>query len=372
MQVAACKIQLNGLNAPGISQIITPVRALVVGLLLLAGAGCQTRPKVPPPLATIEIKDDLHVATPEPLPLPPPDSGAWPTNWANSWIPLASWAQLNALGKPVMVPANPHPMYVLQTGHGTLAMKVGSRIGQYSGLEYWLGFAPQIVNGLPYIQSVDAKKTLQPLIDSPNYRTPNGVIVIDPGHGGSDTGTRSLAPPAVEKHYTLDWALRLRPLLEARGWKVILTRMSDFDVSLLDRVNIAERAGAALFLSLHFNSGASNRELAGIETYCLTPTGMPSHLVRGYEDDLRQTFPNNAYDEENLMLAVRLHRSLLRHTGAADRGLRRARFMGVLRGQDRPAVLIEAGYLSNPHEARKISTAEYRQLLAEAVARGLD
>jgi N-acetylmuramoyl-L-alanine amidase len=94
--------------------------------------------------------------------------------------------------------------------------------------------------------------------------------------------------------------------------------------------------------------------------------------VRGYEDDMRQTFPNNAYDEQNLMLAANVHRSLIRHTLATDRGLRRARFMGVLRGQNRPAVLIEAGYLSNAAEARKISTPEYRQLLAEAIAAALD
>jgi N-acetylmuramoyl-L-alanine amidase len=63
---------------------------------------------------------------------------------------------------------------------------------------------------------------------------------------------------------------------------------------------------------------------------------------------------------------------MVRHAGAADRGVRRARFMGVLRGQNRPAVLIEAGYLSNPAEARKIAAAEYRQRLAEAVAQGLE
>ena len=323
-------------------------------------------------MASVEVHDDLHIATPEPLPVPPPDSTGWPTNWANSWIPVESWARLNQIGNPVIVPANPHPMLVMRTRDGTLSMRVGSRIGQYAGLEYWLGFAPQIVNGLPYIQSVDAKKTLQPLIESGSYRPSLGVIVLDPGHGGSDTGTRSLAPVANEKQYTLDWALRLRPLLEVRGWRVVLTRTSDKDVSLLDRVAVADKANAAIFLSLHFNSGAQNRELAGIETYCLTPTGMPSHLVRGYEDDMRQTFPNNTYDEQNLMLALRLHRSLLRHTGAADRGLRRARFMGVLRGQNRPAVLIEAGYLSNPTEARKIASAEYRQLLAEGVAKALD
>jgi len=318
------------------------------------------------------VKDDLQVATPEPLPVPPPDTTGLPANWANAWIPLETWAQMNSLGKPALVPANPHPMFVFRTPGGTLSMKIGSRIGQYAGLEYWLGFAPQIVNGLPYLQSVDCRKTLQPLIDSPNYHVPKGVIVLDPGHGGSDTGTRTVSPASSEKHYTLDWALRLKPLLEARGWKVILTRTSDSEISLLDRIAVAEKAQAALFLSLHFNSGAENRELTGIETYCLTPTGMPSHLVRRYEDDLRQAFPNNAYDEQNLMLAVRLHRSLLRHTGALDRGLRRARFMAVLRGQHRPAVLMEAGYLSNPLEARKIATAEYRQRLAEAVAQALD
>jgi N-acetylmuramoyl-L-alanine amidase len=348
------------------------MRALVIALLLLVFAGCQTRPKVPPPLATIEVKEDLQIATPEPLPTPPAEPGAGPTNWSNAWIPLQNWANINGLGKAALVPGNPHPTCVFRMPSGSLSLKIGSRIGQYAGLEYWLGFAPQIVNGLPYIQSVDARKTLQPLIDSANYRPSRGLIVLDPGHGGADTGTRSAAPTALEKHYTLDWALRLRPLLEARGWKVILTRSSDVDLSLVDRVAIAEKVGATIFLSLHFNSGAPNRQLAGIETYCLTPTGMPSHLVREYEDDMRQNFPNNAFDEENLKLAVRLHRSLLRHTGAVDRGLRRARFMGVLRGQNRPAVLIEAGYLSNTAEARKIATPEYRQLLAEGVAQALD
>ena len=350
---------------------MAPVRVPVCALLLLA-AGCQTEPKGPPPLAAVEIKDDLEIAAPQPLPPPPSGDRGWPTNWASGWIPLEGWAQMNALGKPVLVPANPHPMFVLRTAAGALALRAGSRIGQYGGLEYWLGFAPQIVNGLPYVQAVDARKTLQPLIDSATYRPPTGVIVIDPGHGGADTGTRSQSPVANEKQYTLDWSQRLRPLLEARGWKVVLTRASDTDVTLLERVTIADRANAAIFLSLHFNSGAPNRALAGIETYCLTPTGMPSHLVREYEDDLRQVFPNNAHDEENLKLAERIHRSLLRHTGATDRGLRRARFMGVLRGQNRPAVLIEAGYLSNASEARKIATPEYRQLLAEAVAKALE
>ena len=67
-----------------------------------------------------------------------------------------------------------------------------------------------------------------------------------------------------------------------------------------------------------------------------------------------------------------MHRSVVEALCAGDRGVKRARFMGVLRGQNRPAVLIEAGYLSNPAEAKKIASADYRQKLAEAVAKALE
>ena len=98
---------------------------------------------------------------------------------------------------------------------------------------------------------------------------------------------------------------------------------------------------------------------------------MPSTLTRNFSDPWTDRYPNNYFDAENLQLAVRLHAALLRGTGEEDRGIRRARFMGVLLGQKRPAVLIEGGYLSNPHEAEKIESAEFRQKLAEAVAGAL-
>jgi N-acetylmuramoyl-L-alanine amidase len=72
------------------------------------------------------------------------------------------------------------------------------------------------------------------------------------------------------------------------------------------------------------------------------------------------------------VLARRIHRHLLSNTGSADRGIRRARFMDVLRGQNRPAVLIEGGFLSNPDESKAINTPAYRQRLAEGVARALE
>jgi N-acetylmuramoyl-L-alanine amidase len=108
-----------------------------------------------------------------------------------------------------------------------------------------------------------------------------------------------------------------------------------------------------------------------LETYCLTPTGMASSVTRGYGDDSALVFPNNAFDAENLVLASWVHRALLQVNGRQDRGVRRARYLGVLRGQNRPAILVEGGYLSNPLEARRIADPAYRQRLAEAVAKAL-
>jgi N-acetylmuramoyl-L-alanine amidase len=83
-------------------------------------------------------------------------------------------------------------------------------------------------------------------------------------------------------------------------------------------------------------------------------------------------FPNNSFDDDNLRYAVRLHRALLQVNGRKDRGVRHARFLDVLQGQNRPAVLIEAGFMSNPDEARRAADPAYRQKLAEAVAKALE
>jgi N-acetylmuramoyl-L-alanine amidase len=136
-------------------------------------------------------------------------------------------------------------------------------------------------------------------------------------------------------------------------------------------VAAADRVQASLFISLHFNSAFPRQDQAGLETFCLTPVGLPSTVTRDFEDDPGKVFPNNEFDALNLCLAVTVHRALVEGAGVADRGVKRARFMGVLKTQVRPAILIEGGYLSNPEEAGKISRPEYRQQLAEAVSRAL-
>jgi N-acetylmuramoyl-L-alanine amidase len=266
----------------------------------------------------------------------------------------------------------PVASYSVKSSNGTLDLAIGSREVTWKGMEVLLGFPPELIDGQVFVHALDLEKNLEPLLlGQPLRFGSNRVVVIDPGHGGSNTGTHNLADGRFEKEFTLDWARRLRPLLESNGWTVFLTRTNDTDVSLADRVAFASRHHADLFISLHFNSAAPDTTQSGIETYCLTPTGMPSTLTRGYNDFWTDHYLNNAYDAENLQLAVRLQAALLHGSGEEDRGIRRARFMDVLHDANCPAILIEGGFLSNSQEAKKIEDPEFRQKLAEAVAGAL-
>jgi N-acetylmuramoyl-L-alanine amidase len=295
-----------------------------------------------------------------------------PATPVTTWTSLNRWAAEHKIGAPHWVADLPVSTYAIGSANGVMVLEIGSRGATWNGVEINLGFEPEFIDGEVFLHGLDLQKNLEPLLCEPllTFST-NRVIVIDPGHGGSNTGTYSVLDGRFEKEFTLDWAKRLKPLLEQEGWKVFLTRTNDIDVSLSNRVAFAEAHHANLFVSLHFNSAAPDEKQAGLETYCLTPTGMPSTLTRGFADIWSENLPDNACDAQNLQLAVKLHSALLRATGIEDRGVRRARFIGVLRGQKRPAILIEAGYLSNPAEARMIESPEYRQKLAEAFANAL-
>jgi len=251
-----------------------------------------------------------------------------------------------------------------------LVVRSGSELVHWNGVELHLGFAPRLTDGQLYVHALDLNKTVQPLLEGPTGPPlpSKPIIVIDPGHGGENAGTKSALDNHYEKEFTLDLAHRLQVLLNTGGAEAFLTRSADYDLALSNRVAFADEHKANLFLSLHFNSAAPSASEIGLETYCLTPLGMPSSLTRGFADEVNTAFPNNAFDNENLQLAVRIHHAILEVNGHHDRGVRRARFPGVLRGQQRPAVLVELGYLSNPSEARVIEDAAYRQCLAEALA----
>ncbi len=358
---------------------------------MLVLAGCQTAPQLLTPVTPLPhdqqpVAQVIQPIEEKPIPtnapvaaialpptaLPTPVRLATTNGPAARWVEWDRWSEANGAAKPQPSSARATHSFELHTANGIIAITVGSRLAYWKGLAYWLGFAPQLIRGKPYIHSLDAEKSFLPLLPGANHGlVTNRVLVIDPGHGGMDSGTKCVVAGKYEKDFTLDWALRLRKLLANSSWTVYLTRTNDIDLSLAERVQVAEEHHADLFISLHFNSG-SHLERSGLETYCLTPPGMPSSLTRGFADDIGVAYPNNEYDGENLQLAVRLHRALIQATGRHDLGVGRARFMGVLRGQKRPAVLLEGGYLSNPQEARLIADTWYRKKLAEAVAKGLE
>ena len=358
-------------------------------LLAVVLAGCATGPRENGTQAPNWEREDVAtasvtpvppvapatpVAPPAPAPVTAPPASAAPTNQpAETWIPLDRWCKANGLAAPCLVGPAPAPAYALIMPDGVVVLRAGSLVAHWDRLDVRLGFAPQMMNGQPFVHALDLKKTLEPLVRGSclSFLKTNPTIVIDPGHGGQDSGTKGVLGYRYEKDFTLDWARRLGSLLATNGWQVFLTRSNDMDLSVSNRIVFAEAHKADVFLSLHFNSSAPNGQQAGLETYCLTPTGMPSTVTRGYNDNQALAFPNNAFDAQNLQFALQVHRALLQVNGGHDRGVRRARYLGVLRGQNRPAILVEGGYLSNPSEARRIANPAYRQELAEAVARAL-
>lgn len=366
---------------------------LVGGLLLLTG--CPTPPKQPvgytplPSTRAMTYQDDSHGdrevthtmvevneqpmaqaamdARTQVLPLVQSEPGL---QLPFGLLPVPVWWQLCGFSEVRVARQAPMTSVELHTGAGTLALTLGKRYAIWNGINIALGFPPVMREGQLALHSLDVHKNIYPLTHGSAWQCRTRVLVIDPGHGGPNPGAQVSGRNLWEKDLALDWALRLEKLLENSAWRVVLTRRDDRDLSLMERVGIADAHEADLFISLHFNSSPERRAggEAGVETYCLTPSGMPSNIVRdGFTDDPRMSYPNNSFDTENLLLAVRMHDSLVKNTARPDRGVRRARFMTVLREQRRPAVLLEGGFLSNPEEAQLIMQSAFRQQLAEAV-----
>jgi len=168
------------------------------------------------------------------------------------------------------------------------------------------------------------------------------TVVIDAGHGGHDRGGVPYQRIG-EKGMTLDVSQRLKRVLQAEGYRVIMTRNSDVFVPLGTRVAIANSYRGAIFVSVHFNS--SRRAGAnGVETYY--------------------------YRSDSASLAASIHRNVVAGAPTENRGIRRRGFF-VIRRTAIPSVLVECGFLTNPQEGRLALSASYRQQLAERIARGI-
>ncbi|MBI4442008.1 MAG: N-acetylmuramoyl-L-alanine amidase [Acidobacteria bacterium] len=246
-----------------------------------------------------------------------------------------------------------------------------------------------------------AKATESPIIEKVQPAQPNrngshsltralglkiGRIVIDPGHGGHDTGT--IGPTGLhEKELVLDLARRLRQIIaEQLGSEVVLTREEDTFVPLEARTALANERQADLFLSIHANASRS-KSARGIETYYLNFTTDAEALeVAARENAVSQETISQLQTlvqkiamadkvDESREFAARVHKALGQGLSGSnrrgfDRGVKKAPFV-VLIGANMPSVLTEVSFLSNPQDEKLLRTAEHRQKIAEALFAGI-
>jgi N-acetylmuramoyl-L-alanine amidase len=273
-------------------------------------------------------------------------------------------------------PAINNRQVVFKSAWTTLALEINSREQRINGVRVFFGEPLRTSRGRVMISRIDADLLLAPIL-RPGFeqaRVPAlRTIILDPGHGGRDSGMVNQRLRLMEKTLTLDTARRTARLLEAQGFRVILTRKGDSYVDLEQRAALIEKHRADLFISLHFNAVESGADrVTGIETFTLTPRRQFStgDSARTGTAAAARANPGNLHDHWNTVLGYTLHRQLRDDLQASDRGLKRARFK-VLTLARCPAVLVEAGYLSHEGEARKIATPAHRQKIAAAVADGV-
>lgn len=240
-----------------------------------------------------------------------------------------------------------------------------------NGTDVYLGYAVAARQGDLYIAANDFKQTLRPLLQ---YRAISGApklyhIVLDPGHGGKDTGARNAALGLDEKDLVLELSRRIERKLAALGYKVTLTRESDTYPSFARRTAIANERGADLFVSVHLNA-VESRSVRGVETYVFTPLGQPSTARTSLHSSDRRTYPGNKDNTWSTLCGYLVQDSLREALPTPDRGLKRAR-LAVLKNLDCPGILLEPGFLSHPEEGRRLATDAYQEEVAEAVVRGI-
>jgi N-acetylmuramoyl-L-alanine amidase len=179
----------------------------------------------------------------------------------------------------------------------------------------------------------------------PRTSVPRGklLVVIDPGHGGKDSGAPGLGG-LLEKDVVLPIGRRVASILEQNGVQAVLTRDADFFVELQGRVDIAERVNATLFVSIHANSVDRRSDVNGLEVY---------------------------YYDSGYALAEVVRNSILQNIGTIkDRGTRKARFY-VLRKSSMPSILVETGYMTGREDNPRLASPEYQNRMADAIARGI-
>ncbi len=258
----------------------------------------------------------------------------------------------------------------LETVKHPLEFVSGSREVIINGARSWLCFPLIEHDGKFLVSRMDVAKTIEPQLRP--HRIPNigrlQTVVLDPGHGGHDKG--AVGRYGYEKNFALDVARKLRPLLQAKGLRVIMTREGDYFVPLEVRAQIANAAQDSIFVSIHFNATDRDPNATGFEIFSFTPRGAPSTSDTSLTLSSLDMQAGSTVDTQSMALSSCIYHSLLGHIPEFDRGIKRARF-AVLRLTRVPAVLIEGGFLTERGESELIAKNDWRTKLAQSISVGI-
>jgi N-acetylmuramoyl-L-alanine amidase len=191
------------------------------------------------------------------------------------------------------------------------------------------------------------------------------LVVLDPGHGGQDSGT--VKAGLLEKELALDVAHRVERLLQLQSVATVLTRTGDTYVSLADRAAVANAQRNCVFISIHFDD-AARPAAAGVETYYAAHQISKTTRVASWLPFLRTSL--ESANVESQSLAAFIQEALVSHTQAVNRGTTPQQFF-VIANVRHPAVLVEGGFLTNADEMNKLATGDYREQIAAAISDGV-
>src|SRR5213079_585669 len=220
---------------------------------------------------------------------------------------------------------------------------------------------------MQFRQTERVKSAAEPRAAQPSAAPgPFAVVVLDPGHGGQDSG--AMCGGLLEKDLTLDVARRIDRLLNSEGIATLMTRVGDTYVSLADRAAFANRVRKCIFVSIHFNE--DNKPVAsGVETYYAAHQITAGSFLASWLPFLWRPLSDSP-NPESQNLAALVQEALVARTRSIDRGTEARQFF-VIANVTSPAILIEGGFLTNKEDISKLASEDYRDQIAAAVANGI-
>ncbi|MBD2580571.1 N-acetylmuramoyl-L-alanine amidase [Oscillatoria sp. FACHB-1406] len=260
-------------------------------------------------------------------------------------------ATFSRFGGLVLVPQGGMVVLRNSTPAPELAVPISTNGGSNSTAVVTIPVPPPLNPSAPIARPIPAPRPAPPTVSPPPSSTPSAplpsvrnsrvVVMVDPGHGGQDSGAVGING-LREKDVILPISQEVAKILERQGVSTRLTRSDDTFVSLNGRTKMANQAGVDLFVSIHANS-ADTRNANGVETY---------------------------YYSAGSGLAQEIQKSVIRRTGMTNRGVRQANFY-VMKYSSMPAVLVEVGFVTGSSDSAKLSDPSFRRQMAEAIAEGI-